>query len=294
MRRTLLAATRALLLALLWSPASFAAAQPAQAKPWQVDWTAPPECASPRDFRQRVLSLSGAAPSASFAATIHITRSGDSYRAEARVRGPSGSGARQLEDARCDVLVDKLAVLIALSIPSAAPPDTGAPAWLLWPEAQLAAGTLPLAAAGVGAALAVEGLGPLRVELHGAYYFPQSTTFERLTLRGDFRLFTVGACVCRLWSFEILQWGPCVGAEVHHVNASGSGGAIERPGSTSWWGPALRLFARAQLLPVLGISIAVEGVVPMTRPQFVFSDVGVLHRVGAVTLQASVGPEVRF
>jgi hypothetical protein len=34
--------------------------------------------------------------------------------------------------------------------------------------------------------------------------------------------------------------------------------------------------------------------VPMSRPQFVFSDIGQLHRVGAVALQVSAGPEVRF
>jgi hypothetical protein len=295
MRRTLLEAARALFMALMWSPASSAAAQRARTAEWQVDWTAPPECSSARNLRERVMSLSGAAPDPRFKATIHVTRTSDGYRAQAVLSGPSGSGTRQLEDARCEILVDKLAVLMALSIPSAAPPDAGrSPSWALRPETQVASGSLPLTTAGLGAAVAVDGLGPLRIELHGSYYFPQSRTFEGTTLGGQFKLLTAGGCICRVWSFEILEWGPCVGAEVHHVSASGFGGAIQRPGSTVWWGPALRLFARAQLLPVFGISVAVEGVVPMSRPQFVFSDVGVLHRVGALTLQASVGPEVRF
>jgi hypothetical protein len=164
----------------------------------------------------------------------------------------------------------------------------------LWPEAQLSLGTLPLTAAGAGVAVAAEGLGSFRFELHGAYYVPQSTTFEQMTLGGEFQLYTIGACICRLWSFGKLQLGPCLGAEVQHVNASGFGGAIQKPGSTSWWGPSFRLFARAQLWPVFGINIAVEGVVPMMRPQFTYSDFEVLHRVGAVALQVSVGPEVRF
>lgn len=241
------------------------------------------------------MNLMGKVPDSDLLATIVVTRSAQGYRAHVVLRGPSESGARLLEDARCDVLVDSVAVLLALSIPSSASRDTGrAPSFVLWPAARVLTGTLPFVAAGVGAAIAVEGVAALRLEVHGGYYLPQSTTFERTTLGGDFQLFTVGACVCRLWSVESVQWGPCVGAEVHHVSASGFGGATELPGSTTWWGPSLRLFARAQLLPMFGISIAVEGVVPTSRPQFVFSDVGPLHQVKAVALQASVGPEVRF
>jgi hypothetical protein len=191
--------------------------------------------------------------------------------------------------------------LIALSIPNPERSEAGHPLSLvLWPEARLSSGLLPLTAAGVGAAIAVEGLGSFRFELDGAYFFPQSTTFDETTIDqtrtgGQFELFTVGASICRLWSFSPLEWGPCVGAEVQHVNAFGVGGAIQRAGSTTWWGLSLGMFARAQLLPMFGMSIAVEGVVPMLRPQFVFSDVvGPLYRVGAVAFQLSVGPEVRF
>jgi hypothetical protein len=292
MKRTLLAAARALCLALVWSLA--VSAPPAYAAELRIDWTAPPECSSARDLRARVMNLMGRMPHSSVVATIAVTRSAQGYRADVVLRGPTGSGARRLEETRCDVLVDSVAVLIALSIPSPASPDGRALSLLLWPQARLLSGTLPRAAGGVGAAIAVEGLGSFRLELHGAYYFPQSTTFEQTTLGGRFQPFTVGACICRLWSYESVQGGPCAAVEVHHVSASGFGGAMQRLGSTTWWGPSLRLFARAQLAPVFGISIAVEGVVPMFRPQFVYSDVGPLHRVGAVALQVSVGPEVRF
>lgn len=293
MKRTLLAATRALCLALVWSPAS--SAQRAHATELRIDWTAPLECPSVRELRARIMNLTGRVPDSSLLATIELTRNPQGYRAHVVLRGPSGFGTRVLEDVRCDVLVDSVAVLIALSIPSRASADAErALSLVLWPEARVLSGALPLAAGGVGGALAVEGLGSFRLELHGAYYFPQSTTFAQTTLGGHFELFTVGACICRLWSFESVQGGPCLGAEVHHVSASGFGGLVQRPGSTTWWGPSLRLFARAEVLPMFGISIAVEGVVPVSRPQFVFSDVGPLHRVGVVALQASVGPEVRF
>jgi hypothetical protein len=290
MKRTLLPA-RALCLALVCSLAS--AAQPAHAAELRIDWSGPPECSSAGDLRARVIDLMGRMPQSSVLATVGVTRSAQGYRARVDLRGPSGSGARVLEDARCEVLVDSVAVLIALSIPSPASPGHAA-SLVLWPAALVSSGTLPLPAAGIGAASAVEALDSFRFEVHGAYYFPQSTTFEQTTLGGDFQLFSVGACICRLWGSETVQWGPCVGAEIHHVSASGFGGAVQLPGSTTWWGPSLRLFGRAQLLPVFGISVAVDGVVPVSRPQFVFSDVGPLHRVGAAALQVSVGPEVRF
>jgi hypothetical protein len=297
MKRTLLAATRALSLALVWSLAS--PAQRAVAAELRIDWTAPPECSfAARDMRARVMKLVGGAAQSNLVASVELTRGGQGYRAHVVLRGPAGFGERRLEDAHCDVLADSVAVLIALSIPSPNP-DAGE-LWLaLSPEARLSSGPLPLTAAGLGGAIAVEGLGWLRLELGGAYYFPQSTTFEPTSLEqarlgGRFKLFTVGANLCRLWSFGALQWGPCVGAEVHHISATGFGGITQLPGSTTWWGPSLRLFARVQFLPVLGIHIAVEGLVPISRPQFVFSDVGELHRVGLVAFQLSVGPEVRF
>jgi hypothetical protein len=272
MKRTLLVATRALFLALVWSLAN--SAQRAHAAELRIEWTAPPECSSARELRARVMNLMGSAPRFGLLATVEVTRSASGYRAH---------------------------VLIALSIPNPERSEAGHPLSLvLWPEARLSSGLLPLTAAGVGAAIAVEGLGSFRFELDGAYFFPQSTTFDETTIDqtrtgGQFELFTVGASICRLWSFSPLEWGPCVGAEVQHVNAFGVGGAIQRAGSTTWWGLSLGMFARAQLLPMFGMSIAVEGVVPMLRPQFVFSDVvGPLYRVGAVAFQLSVGPEVRF
>jgi hypothetical protein len=293
MKRTLLAGTGALCLALSWSLRS--SAQRAHAAELRIDWTAPPECPTARDLRMRVMNLLDSVPHPSLLATIEVTRSAQGYRAHVVLRGPSGFGERRLEDARCDVLVDSVAVLLALSIPSPASSDTErALSLVLRPEARVSSGPLPLPAAGVGAAIAVEGLASFRLELHGGYYVPQSTTFEQTTLGSDFQLLTVGACICRLWSLQSVQWGPCLGAEVHHVSASGFGGVNQRPGSTTFWGPSLQLFARAQLSPMFGISVAIEGAVPITRPQFVFSDVGPLHRVGAVALQASVGPEVRF
>jgi hypothetical protein len=241
------------------------------------------------------MRLMGGSLHSELRAVVEVIRREQTYRAHVVVRGPSGFGDRHLEDARCDVLVDQVAVLIALSIPTRASPNSEDELSLaLGLEGRLTSGSLPLLAAGIGGAIAVEGLASFRLEVQGAYYLPQSTTFDQTSLGGDFQLLTLGAGICRLWNFGLLQWGPCVGAQVHHISATGFGGVTQLPGSTTWWGPSLRLLGRVNLFPAFGIQIAVEGMMPLSRPQFVFSDVGELYRVSAVALQVSVGPEVRF
>ena len=293
MKWTLRPATRSMCLMLVLTFVS--TARRANAADIRIDWSAPPECSSANDLQARVMALMGGVVPADLLAVVKVTRAQDTYRANVLLRSGAGFGERRLEAARCNVLVDSLVVLIVLSIPTRVPPATKpALALSLWPEARVLSGSLPSLAAGVGGTIAFEAVSAFRLELHGAYYFPQSTTFEQSMLGANFHLLTFGACICRLWSIARVQWGPCVGAQVHRVSAHGFGGTTQLPGSTSWWGPSLRMLGRAQLLPALGINVAVEAMLPVSRPQFVFSDVGPLHRVSAVALQLSVGPEVKF
>jgi hypothetical protein len=270
-------------------------ARRADAADLQIDWNAPPECSSAADLKARVLDLMGGAVPSNLLAVIEVTRAEHNYRANVLLRSRTGVGERRLEHARCDVLADTVAVLIVLSIPNQTPLATQRGfALTLSPQARFLVGSLPSLAAGLGGSIAVDGLGGFRLELQAAYYFPQATRFEQTALGGSFQLLTFGACVCRLWSIDRVQWGPCLGAQVHRVSAQGLGGATQLPGSTSWWGPSLRLLGSVQLWAALGIQVAVEGMLPVLRPQFIFSDVGELHRVSAFAWQASLGPEVRF
>jgi hypothetical protein len=291
MKWTLRAAMQASCLALLLS----STARRAEAAELRVEWNAPPPCPSASDLRAHAIQLMGGVVRSDLVAEIKVTRREGAYHAHIVLRGPSGFGERHIEDARCDVLADSVAVLIALSVPSPVTTDSGADLVVTaTPEVGVLTGSLPRLAAGIGGAIAVEGVASLRLEAHGAYYFPQSSTFSGMALGGRFELITIGACLCRLWSVGRIQGGPCVGAEIHHVSASGFGGSVQLPGSTIWWGPSLRLFGRANLWSWLAIDLAVEGMVPVSRPRFVFSDVGELHRVAAGSLRVSAGPEVRF
>jgi hypothetical protein len=291
MKWTLRAASHAICLALLMSTAT----RVARAAELRIDWRAPAVCPSASNVKAHALTLLDGAVHSGLIAEVEVTQREDTFHAQIVLRGPNGFGERQIEDQRCDVLADSVAVLIALSVPPPARLDTGAGlALVLRPEARVLSGALPRLAAGIGAAIAVEGLASLRLELHGTYYGPQSSNFAGTALGGRFQLLTLGASLCRTWSIGRLHAGPCLGAQLHYISASGFGGDIELPGNTSFWGPSLRLFGGVQLWSFLSIHMSVEGVVPVTRPQFVFSDLGPLHRVSAVALQVSAGPEVRF
>jgi hypothetical protein len=291
MKWTLRAAMQATCLAFLLS----STARRAEAAELQVEWDAPFPCPSASAVRAHAIELMGGAVHSDLVVEIEVTRREDGYHAHIVLRGRSGFGERHIEDARCDVLADSVAVLIALSVPSPATSDTEQGLTLaVSPEARILWGSLPRSATGIGGAIAVEGVASLRLEMRGAYYFPQSSTFPGMTLGGRFELITVGGGLCRLWSVGRIHGGPCVGVEVHHVNAYGFGGSVQLPGSTSWWGPSLRLFGSVRLWSWLAINLSVEGMVPVSRPRFVFSDVSELHRVAAASLQLAAGPEVRF
>jgi hypothetical protein len=280
-------------LALVWSFAL--SPRGARAADLRIDWSAPAECSSGSDLKARIVELMGGAVHSDLRAIIEVTRDNGSYRAHVVMRNSSGYGERWLQDSRCDILRDSVALLIALSLPSRVTPDAGSGlALALSPEGRISSGSLPLVAAGFGGSIAIEGLASLRLAVHGTYYLPQTTTFDRTTIGGNFQLFAFGAGICRLWRIGPLAAGPCIGAAFHHIGSSGFGGMTQLPGSASWWAPSLGIFGRAQLLPAFGINMSVEAMVAMSRPRFVFSDFGELHRISAIALQVSLGPEVRF
>jgi hypothetical protein len=280
-------------LALVWCFAL--SPRTARAADLRIDWSAPAECSSGNDLKARIVDLMGGAVHSDLRAIIEVTHDDSSYRAHVVMRGPSGYFERWLEDARCDVLRDSVALLIAVSLPGRVTPNTPSGLSLaLSPEGRIASGSLPLVAAGFGGSIAIEPLASLRLAVHGAYFLPQSTTFDQTTIGAKFRSFAFGAGICRLWYIGPFAAGPCVGVAFHHLSASGFGGMTQLPGSASWWAPSLGLFGRAQLLPAFGINMSVEAMVPVSRPHFVFSDFGELHRVSAVAMQVSLGPEVRI
>jgi hypothetical protein len=230
-------------------------------------------------------------------AVTDVTRTPSGYRARLRTVSPAGTGERVLEHARCEVLADSVAVVIALTV--ATPEDEArkdaAARLSVAASAYVSAlfGMLPKPAFGVGAALALEAAS-LRFELRGAFQLPQSTTFETMPLGAEFRAVSFAARGCWLPSAGAFALGPCIGADVQHVTATGFGGEVMLSGHATSWGPALGAFGRVRLAETFGIVVVAEGAVPISRQHFVYPDVGVLHRAALVTVQLLMAAEVHF
>jgi len=285
----------ALMLACMGSPGSASAADA------QIEWHAPPECPDRAAFVSRVNRLLGNSMQSNLRAVTDVTRTTHGYRAQLRtVASATGSGERVLEHARCDMLADSVAVVIALTV--ATPRDALGNAEVahlrVAGEALVSTlfGTLPKPAFGIGAGLALE-LPSLRFELRGAFYLPQSATFAGMQLGATFNAVSFAARGCWLTSVGPFQLGPCVGIDVYHVRASGFGSEAEVvtvSGRETSWAPALGAFGRLRLARAFGIVIVAEAAMPTSRHRFVFADVGPLHRASLIAAQLLIAPEVQF
>ena len=267
----------------------------------ELVWSAPDECPDGAELTSRVTRLLGDAVRSRITAATDVTRREGVYRARLRVTTSAGSGERILENSQCDTLADSVALVIAMSVSSSEDSlqDTRAEpsqrvALAVSAQGSALFGALSYPALGAGGALALEGLASLRFELRGAYFARQSKTFDGTTLGGRFGLVTFGAHACRLWTLGEFDLAPCIGAETYFVDATGFGGNVSHHEEATWWGPAAGLFGRMRLAKEFAAYVVADGVAPITRRRFVFSDVGELYRPAAVTLGLLAAVEVRF
>jgi len=264
-----------------------------------IEWTAPPECPEQAEVVSNVERSLGDDARVNLTVTASVTRAQDLYRAHVHIASPAGLGERTLENARCDVLAESVAVVIALSVP---PPVAGARprehmdglAPALSAHAAAVTGPLPRLALGGGGTFALEGIAALRLELGATYYAHQSATFDDTEIGAHFKLLALGVRGCRVWALGAFELAPCLGAQFYRITGEGFGGKVSHSGGTLMWGPALGVLARLRVLAQLALDLTIDGVVPIARQRFVFSDVGSLHRASAFAFQFFVGPEVRF
>lgn len=266
-----------------------------------VEWTAPPECPDHGDIVSSVERSLGDPANVNLTATATVTRTAGIFRASVAITSSAGHGERILENTRCELLAESVALVIALSAPHFAdagehahdsPHDGLSPA--LSAHATAVTGLLPRLALGAGGTLALEGFAALRLELGGSYYAQQSSTFDEMSIGGHLGLLGIGLRACRIWTLGAFELAPCLGARFHRIAGMGFGGMVSLDGASLVWGPALGMFSRVRLLQRLALYLSADAVAAVSRRPFVFSDVGVLHRPAAVAFQLFVAPEVRF
>jgi hypothetical protein len=192
---------------------------------------------------------------------------------------------------------------VATVVKTASPPPPALPSQLVVTTAGvLDTGLMPgTAAAGVEGALGWSRHLPVgRVRaLVGAAYFPGRTTAPGSAGEGgQFSLLALSLRVCGAAAFGRFQAGPCLGAEMSRMSASGFGPAtrFEEGDASSWWGAGVAGAAASwSLSPGLAVFARGEMVVTAAQQRFVVQPGSALvHSPARAAGRAALGIQLLF
>jgi hypothetical protein len=195
-------------------------------------------------------------------------------------------------------------VRLVASVPQAEPRPTAEhplPALTLSGRLSLAGDVGTLGSPDIGGEVAIAAsVGVLRVELAGSAWAPSTSRAPNEPSEGaHLYLFSIGARVAYRFPLGRLTLSPLVGGEVDIAPASGfasgTGDASHEPTAVFWGIGAGGVLG----LPVsrrFALALAVEGVVPVTRPEFVVQGAGggLVERPSAIVGRTFLGGELRF
>jgi hypothetical protein len=291
-----------------------------------LDWVAPDGCPSSAAVSDAIDRSVRQNPSAArVRARVVVTQEGGTFQASLDLGDPGSLQTRHIEADSCSALADAVALVVTLAADSdVAPPPretsrhdvpparpvsvreeprrTSAatappPDWSASASFVLDTAILPSVAAGGDIAL---GYGSSRasVEIDGAFLAPQSATLaDRPSQGARMWLAGVGARACYAAIAGRVDLGPCAGAAVVWIVASGFGGPPDQPSDATATLFVANVGARARLRVAqrLALRLTAEAVIPAQRPTFVIDGGGgdVFH-VPAVSFRGSLGAEVRF
>jgi hypothetical protein len=234
-----------------------------------------------------------------------VHRVDDGWRLDLKLAAPGGSEEQSLVAARCETLVEVVALKVALAAdPTAllrsldraranAATEQG-PKVAIRGALGLGLGPLPEPSGFVSLGGSVERSG-WRLELTGSAWLPRSASYPELPSVGaSFLLLTGGVRGCLLPSMREVDFPICAGAELGVFQGSGFGVAeVER--SDQLWaavvvGPALRW----SLGSSASLWIAADAAIGLERPAFHMRNLEQLYRPDAVTGRTWAGVEVRL
>ena len=161
----------------------------------------------------------------------------------------------------------------------------------------IALGALPAAAVGAAVAFAWTPA-PLRFELTGAYFFPDSTRLGAFTgaLSNTVERFTMlsaAARACYLARTDDFDVGPCLEVEAASVHGEGLGIANPSGGKSGWIAPGAEFFGAWRVARSWAVVFRADALIPTTRPDFQVNG-ATLHRPAFLTGRFALGAELRF
>ena len=135
--------------------------------------------------------------------------------------------------------------------------------------------------------------------LIGVGYFPTQRVLEPETGRGgEFRLLSASARLCVSLMRGRFDLGPCLGAEIESMSASGVGPAATFESTASddvGAGATGGLVSSWNFYRDVALFVRAEGVVPFSRRTFVLQPGAIIvHQTSTIVGRATVGVELRF
>lgn len=253
-----------------------------------VEWQAPAECGSAATLTEKIAAQLGhPAADHQLAGQVAIAAGVGGYRATLDVAG----APRTLTGATCGEIVDAAALIFALSIRDAAPPEQPpATSSASTPELRLAIGarlagdasTLPGAAIGGGPVI---GLGVGRWSARaGAALWTGRTAQPGTALATEVGLISGDLALCaRVGPGEACAIGAAGPMTGRGFDDAGGGEA------TRWWSAAgIGVGAGRSLGARWRAEVALEALAGLARPRFVFDDGRLGYRAPAVTVRLAI------
>jgi hypothetical protein len=299
------------------------------------EWNAPGECPTSEQVLAEVARvIHGRQERVAVMARVDVQRApSDRWKGVVSLETEDARGERVFEAESCSAIASAAALIVALAVeggalpPPEPPPVPAAPSpaaiavrtqpietaapprpWqhpsqlIVTATGVMDAGVMPGGAAGGGElALGFSMHAPSwRVRaLGGAAYFPvRSNALTATDEGGRFSLFTLSLRACASGIRGRLDLGPCVGAEIERMSASGFGPSMrfEAASGSSWWAAGIvGALASWSISPLLAVVVRGEAVFTPTQQRFVVQPGSVLvHSPSQLAGRATAGIELRF
>jgi hypothetical protein len=293
--------------------ATFSLAKVARAdERFTLAWDAPAECPD----ESRVAAAIGAwldQPHPAGAGSVtqpvrvdaKVTASPGGLAIDLTLDAAGGSEHQTLVAARCETLVELVAVKVALAVdpltllgslgnhgPETLPAER--PRFGLRGDLGAGLGPLPGASAFLSLAVSAE-LPDWRVEVAATAWLPTDATYIELPSVGaNFTLLTGSARACLLPSMGAVDFPLCGGAEVGLMRGSGFGVQQVATSDQLWAAGVVGPSVRWTLGPALSFWIGADAVIGIVRPSYQMRNLEQLYRPDAVAARTWAGLEVRL
>ena len=297
-----------------------------------LTWTAPPSCPSEAQAQEQLVRELGtklaSATGVSFEAVATKQHAG--FQLELTTREGGALHERRIQAKSCEELLEAMVVAVSLALQAAAesveppaaeaqapsnepdlaeplaptppapakpPPPHGADAWRVRPLGGVGAvidvGVFPQPGFGVQGFLGVR-LSDFKLIGSGGF-FPEHSARLVGSAGARFMLSFGGASVCYTPQNAVWELGACVGAELGSLAAMGTN--VRNPRSTSSLWAAANAAAWFTVRPRAtgwGVFLSPGVIVPLRRPPFVLTELGLVHQPSSLGFRGLAGLELEL